>query len=161
MLAGHARGREFLRRAQRPDGGWTANWWDGDAYPTALAAEALAATDRPDDRRHVEAAVRWALGQIGDDGSADGSPFTTAWCARTLRLARDAPGPREQHDRAVSWLVDAQEPDGGWPASAQLVTFRPDVTDPASSPVPPLTTLDENRTFTTATVVAALTENGR
>jgi squalene cyclase len=153
------RRREFLRHAQRDDGSWAAYWWEDDEYATALAAEALAATGRPDDRPRVESAVRWTLARIGQDGAAAGSPFATAWCVRILHLAADAAAVREQRARSVAWLMHRQEPDGGWPASARLVAPRPDVTDRAASPVPPAASLDEARTFTTATVLSALTRS--
>jgi hypothetical protein len=154
---GDERAREFLRGAQRGDGSWAAYWWQDDGYATAQAAEALAATGRPADRSRVAAAVRWTIGRIDGHGAVFASPFATAWAVRTLVLAADSLDIREIRDRAIAWLIECQDPDGGWPASAWLLVPRPDVTDRSVSPVPPMACLDEARTFTTATVLSALT----
>jgi hypothetical protein len=122
-----------------------------------MAAEALAATGRPDDRRRVAAAVDWCAARLGEDG-VEGSPFPTALCVRALCLD-DTADTDELRDRAVARLLDAQEPDGGWPASALLLAPRPDATDRHAGPVPPMATLDENRIFTTTTVLSALTRS--
>ncbi|MFL5865796.1 MAG: hypothetical protein ACJ766_01695 [Thermoleophilaceae bacterium] len=147
---GGERRLEYLRSAQQGDGSWTAYWWRDDEYATALGAEALAAAG---DRGPVESAVRWASARAGPDGAVSGSPFATAWCVRLMLLGDDT---REPLGRSIAWLLQSQDPDGGWPATARMVVPRPDVTDPEASPVPPALSLDDARTFTTATVISAL-----
>ena len=49
-----------------------------------------------------------------------------------MHLARDAAAVRKQRERSLSWLVERQDLDGGWPASAWSLAPRPDVTDRAS-----------------------------
>jgi hypothetical protein len=148
--------RDFLRGAQRADGSWAAYWWRDDEYATGLAAEALAASGREDDRVRVAAAGGWAAGRLGSDGAAGSSAFATAWLLRTLGLERSAAGVRGHREGAIAWLLRTQESDGGWPASARLVSPRPDLTDRPDSPAPAMACLDEARAFTTATVVSAL-----
>jgi hypothetical protein len=155
-LLGIEPARDFLRRAQRSDGSWRSYWWDDDAYATALAAEALAGTGREDDRLRVAAAVDWAAARIA--ANMGGSPFPAALCLRVLSLD-DTPRTGESREHVTAGLVERQEPDGGWPASARLLAPRPDARDRDAGPVPPLATLDENRIFTTATVLSALTRS--
>jgi hypothetical protein len=143
---------DYLRTAQSADGNWRGYWWGDDEYATALAAEALAATGRPDDALCVTAAAEWAGARVGDDGAIGDSPFATALGLRILELDGGAQEPAE---RAHRWLLDRQEADGGWRASARLQNPRPDITDPSSRP-PAAATIDEARTFTTATVLTAL-----
>ncbi len=142
----------FLRATQRDDGGWASYWWLEDELATALAARALAATSDPGDAGRAAAAAGWAAARIGADGGVGGSPFATA-------LAVQALGGHQAYERsrAVRWLVERQEDDGGWPASSRLVAPRPDIVDRACSPVAAAGCLDDARTFTTATVLAALT----
>jgi hypothetical protein len=148
--------REFLRRAQHDDGSWDAYWWRGGEYTTALAAEALSSTGRADDRHRVKAAVHWAIARLEPEGAVAGSPFATAWCIRVLRLAEPGTAASAQLGRSVAWLLDRQEPDGGWPASARLLAPRPDATDRTAGDTPPAASLDECRTYTTSTVLSAL-----
>ncbi len=151
------RQRDFLRNSQQPDGSWEAYWWEDDEYPTALAAEALVAHAHPGDERRVDAAVRWARRRLSAEGAVDNSPFATGWCVRLLRLRSDDSTTRAEMERAIRWLVDHQDSDGGWPASARLIAPRPDVTRrSAGDAPPPATSLDEGRTYTTASVLSAL-----
>jgi hypothetical protein len=148
--------REFLRRAQHDDGSWDAYWWPDREYSTALAAEALSSTGRADDRDRVKAAIHWTSGRLEPDGAIAESAFATAWCIRVLRLAEPGTAAPAHLDRSVAWLMDRQEPDGGWAASALLLAPRPDATDRTAVDTPPAACLDEGRTYTTATVLSAL-----
>jgi hypothetical protein len=158
-LLGDEPARRFLRGAQREDGSWASYWWPDDEYATALAAEALAATGRPGDRASVKAAVRWTLARVDQNGSVADSPFATALALRTLRLTIEDRIAREARETALAWLLDQQQPDGSWRASAWSLGPRPDVIDRASSSAPPMRCLDEARTFTTSTVLSALTRS--
>jgi hypothetical protein len=143
--------RESLRRTQAADGSWAPYWWEDREYATALAAEALAATGRRGDRDRVDRAVAWVLRQ-----PADSSAFASAWQVRVLRLADTGIDARERLDRSVGWLVESQDGDGGWPASARLRWPRQDVTDADAIDVGGLATRDDSRIFTTGTVLTAL-----
>jgi hypothetical protein len=155
-LTGDLHALAFLRGAQRADGSWRSYWWSGDEYATAFAAEALAATGRDDDQGRVERAARWATARIGLDGSVGSSPFATALAIRTMQQAS---GAAQVLATALAWLAAEQEDDGGWRASAELVSPRPDLTDRELGLVSPITVLDDGRTFTTAVALAALAGN--
>lgn len=142
---------EYLRNRQGPSGSWQGYWWWDDEYTTALAAEALPAASAP--------AVAWAQSRVSAAGavhSGDGrpSPWATAWCVRALCLGSTAEA-RQARARAVQWLVDTQEEDGSWPASARLRVPLPADAD-AAGPERKINALDHNRVFTTAAVMAAL-----
>ncbi len=146
----------FLRAAQREDGSWASYWWLHDEFATAFAARALAATGARADARRAAAAADWAAGRIDAGGAVSASPFATA-------LAVLALGGHHEHERvrAVGWLAERQEDDGGWAPSARLLAPRPDVVDRLRSPVETVGCLDDARSFTTATVIAALAGSAR
>lgn len=157
-VLGDDRPLEFLRRSQRRDGSWSGYWWLDPEYTTALAGEALAAAGGAADRQCVAAAADWGRERLGSDGSVGGSAFATAWCVRLLALAEGAGGTAATEDtqRATHWLLDHQEQDGGWAASARLLVPSAETPDPAASPLPPSQAVDDARVFTTAAVLSAL-----
>jgi squalene cyclase len=154
--------RRFLSETQRADGSWPAYWWCDEEYTTALAAEALAATQQPEESRSVAAAVEWASQRLGSGGAVASiaqrgeSAFATSWCLRTLLLANEQRQVREAVENAGTWLSEQQRPDGSWPPSAWLRIPPPDILWPESHPTNQLA-IDTRSCFTTATVLAALT----
>jgi hypothetical protein len=145
---------DFLRRVQRGDGSWEPYWGDDDEYATALAAEALAAADAKGDARRINAAVGWGIKREERVGE---SAFATAWCLRLALLRPDDAEARRSVGRAVRLLLDTQEGDGGWRASARLLAPRPDLEVRRVVGADTAATLDDMRFFTTATVLSALT----
>ncbi|MFE7278026.1 prenyltransferase/squalene oxidase repeat-containing protein [Streptomyces sp. NPDC057623] len=160
-----------LREIQRSDGSWPAYWWPDREYPTALAAEALTA-GRPDaDHAEARAAARWAAARIGADGAVrteweqEGSAFATAFALRAV-VAGDLPEGRDAVRRAVSYLIDSQEKDGGWRPSAWCrvpgpMEFDPDAREHwergrRGKAALGSVVLDTKALYTTASVVAAL-----
>ena len=152
---------DFLRNTQLEDGSWKAYWWYDDEYVTALAAEALAKDNYHRNSQQVQLAIEWAASRINSSGAVyshqygDNSAFATAWCVRTLALAKDKQHFYSQLHQAVNWLIDTQKADGSWDASALVRFSKPsDILEPDISPgciVP-----DDKRIFTSATVLAAL-----
>jgi hypothetical protein len=100
--------------------------------------------------------VGWGLARVGHDGAVAGSPFVTACVVRILNLVGYTAGIEEQRARSIAWLLEHQDGDGGWAASARLLSPRADVTDRAASDLPTESRLDDARTFTTAAVLWAL-----
>ena len=140
---------DYLGRHQRDAGNWQSYWWWDDEYTTARAAEALPAA-----RATAAGWARARLGAAGAVHSADGEPsaWATAWC---LRVLRHETGFGADEERAVGWLLGAQQADGGWPASARLRVPMPGQLDPTGEERT-INALDQNRVFTTAAVAAAL-----
>lgn len=119
----------YLKSVRDPQNAWAGYWWTERAYPTMLAAEAIGIDEQS---RH------WAI------HSEENSSFALACRAR---LGADV----------LDRLVELQQEDGGWPASAELRIPPPFVTDIARSKA--RTSLDHNRIYTTATAVLALYEH--
>ena len=167
VTPGAARARDYLRRTQAHDGSWTAYWWVDPEYSTALAMDALASAGSVDDREPIARAARWAERRLSADGAVRtalhpaGSAFATALCMHALQA--DVPAMRESLAAAREWLLSAQRPDGSWLPSAELRIPPPHERDPerfhrwqrhgrgAGSILH-----DQNRLFTTATVLRAL-----
>jgi hypothetical protein len=156
------RPRAYLRRTQQEDGRWSGYRWEDDEYTTALAAEALASRGGEKDRARVDAAIRWAASRIGANGavhsasSGSDSAFATACCLRILALGGPDLTHEEEQRAVVSWLLEQQEEDGSWPASALMRVPSPEVLNPAGKIGPDAICLDEAAIFTTALTVAAL-----
>ncbi|MBI3944281.1 MAG: terpene cyclase/mutase family protein, partial [Chloroflexi bacterium] len=152
----------FLRQRQMPVGGWQGYWWEDDEYTTGLAAEALAQSGDVRDRDRVEKAVAWVRQRVNPAGAVislaygENSPFATAWAVRLLLLDDAAPYTRESLRRAVRWLLAQQSPNGSWIASARLRVPPPDVLQPQARARGMTVVLDQNRLFTTATVLETL-----
>ena len=152
--------REFLRQAQLEDGSWKSFWSDDHEYATMFAAEALAKGTR-EQRARVPRAVEWACKRLGEKGYVayparpGGSPFATALCLRTLMLSENPATVRPTGLRALQWLLSKQRADGSWSPSVRLRIPPHEVTDPNRDPRGTLVVFDQNRNFTTATVLAA------
>jgi hypothetical protein len=156
------RPRDYLRRTQHEAGHWSGYWWEDDEYTTVLAAEALASRGDDKDRTRVDAAIRWAAFRISATGavhsasSGSASAFATASCLRMLALGGGDLTHQEERRRAVAWLLEQQEEDGSWRASALMRVPGPEVLNPAGKIGPDAIYLDEEAIFTTALTVAAL-----
>jgi Prenyltransferase and squalene oxidase repeat len=159
--------REYLQKTQTADGSWAAYWWHDPEYATALAAEALAACDP--NCEAIAAAVDWAMQRLSPRGFVAtrdheaGSPFATAWCLRLLLLGKPSATLQGAIDLATQWLVEQQQPDGSWEASARLRVPLPDDLNPDrfdqwvyDGRIEGSWGLDQHRVFTTATVLQAL-----
>lgn len=153
---------DFLRNTQQKNGSWKAYWWYDNEYVTALAAEALALDNDPRNDRQVQLAIEWAASRISSCGAVyspwqgDNSAFATAWCVRTLTLAKEKQDVRAKLHKSVNWLINTQKVDGSWNSSALMRHPDPsDVLDPDNSPMRAIIP-DDKRLFTTATVLGAL-----
>jgi squalene-hopene/tetraprenyl-beta-curcumene cyclase len=121
------RGLDWLLAAQEEDGSWFGRWGVNHVYGTGAAVPALVAAGVPPGDARIRRAVRWlehhqnADGGWGEDcrsyddpawiGRGESTASQTAWAL----LALDAAGERGLAvRRGVSWLEQAQRPDGGW-----------------------------------------------
>ncbi len=134
----------FLLREQERDGCWYGRWGANYIYGTWLAVSALAAVRlrrRAQSRKRVERAIRhgrdWLLAAQNDDGgwgetlqtydhpalrgNGDSTMAQTAWAMSGLIAADEqelgrgeAGSTRAALDRAASFLLQAQRPDGSW-----------------------------------------------
>jgi squalene-hopene/tetraprenyl-beta-curcumene cyclase len=121
------RGVEWLLNAQEPDGSWFGRWGANYLYGTGAVVPALVAAgvDRHTDSIHR--AVAWlrahqnADGGWGEDlrsyrdapwrGRGTSTASQTAWALLALLAAEDD---SPALHRGIQWLLDTQQPDGGW-----------------------------------------------
>jgi hypothetical protein len=134
-----------LLEGQEADGSWSAYWWKGNVFSTALAVEALG--DSPVATEHCRRAFAWARGLPPNSGSA----FDRAWLT-TLLLQGSSMDVAAAEKMALA-LASEQLADGGWAPGAAMLFPSPaqSVRDPSGVPV-----LDERRVFTTASALIAL-----
>jgi squalene-hopene/tetraprenyl-beta-curcumene cyclase len=107
-----ARALRSMEAAQRPDGSLPSVWFRGGVHGTARVLEACAALGEAG-RPLAAGARRWLLAEQRGDGSWAGTAEETAWALFALLAAGLPPG-AEPAVRAVSWLVEAQRPEGCW-----------------------------------------------
>jgi lanosterol synthase len=133
-----ARGVDFLRRAQRPDGSFEGCWAVCFTYGTWFGVSGLlAARVSPDDpaiRRACDFLVRKqrADGSFSEHGDScrerrwvegpQGHAAQTSWALSTLVRARDPRAEVQAH--AAHWLTQAQAADGSWPREPMVGVFN-------------------------------------
>jgi squalene-hopene/tetraprenyl-beta-curcumene cyclase len=116
----------WFTRAQRADGAFTNVWFRGLTCGTARVLDALGrlGLGTGDTARRAR---RWLLAtqcRDGGWGDGEGSPSSveeTAWAVLGLVAAGDAGAPQVR--AGVNKLLDAQWPDGRWPAALVGVYF--------------------------------------
>jgi len=120
-------GVEYLLREQEPDGSWFGRWGCNYLYGTGAAVPALVAAGISRDHPAIRRAVAW-LGRVqNDDGGfgedmrsyldstwkarGDSTASQTAWALLALHAAGEY---GDVPQRALEWLAETQQPDGGW-----------------------------------------------
>ncbi len=144
----------YIRSRQRPNGSWGSYWWTTPHVATEQAVRLGASLG---DTEPIERAAKWAVRILNRDGPA----FNIALCLSIVVSA--TPRDFEAINHAIDILQHHQLADGSWSSASML-----------RIPVPPDTTesddrrwrlvrfdggmevADQQRTFTTATCVAAL-----
>lgn len=153
-----------LRRSRQENGLWRSYWWNGAAYPTLQALQALKACGKASGETATCAALvclqsksggwAWAYGAACDDGA-----FETALAALVL-LTSSCRQFDAAIERAIKWLCDHQRVDGLWDARPILRIPPPGLSERellgrciASEPPG---YKDRNGVFTAAVAVACL-----
>ncbi|HST46657.1 prenyltransferase/squalene oxidase repeat-containing protein [Jatrophihabitans sp.] len=118
----------WLATQQRPDGTFDNLWYRDYTTGTAAVLAALARAGRgsepvADRARQWLAGTQRPDGSWGDGADSDSSVEETAWALNALLEAGLDPA-SDSARRAVSWLVDAQLPTGGWQPSRICAYIR-------------------------------------
>jgi len=133
-----ARGADFLRSQQRPDGSFEGSWAVCFTYGTWFAVTGLLAAGATPDDPALRRAVAFLLSKQRPDGSWSehgnscrerrwvegdvGHAAQTSWALSALvRAGCDV---REAMDRAAEWLCRKQEADGSWAREAMVGVFN-------------------------------------
>jgi squalene-hopene/tetraprenyl-beta-curcumene cyclase len=122
-----SRAVRWLLDAQESDGSWFGRWGVNHVYGTGAALPALVAAGVPIGEPAVRRAVRWLERHQNEDGGwgedcrsyddpawigrGESTASQTAWALLALHAAGER---SETVDRGVAWLVERQQPDGGW-----------------------------------------------
>jgi squalene-hopene/tetraprenyl-beta-curcumene cyclase len=142
-LTGHdavRRAVDYLLKSQERDGSWYGRWGVNYIYGTFLAIRGLAASENPGANGAIANAAKWLRTIQNPDGgwgescaSYDRDGFVpapscasqTAWALLGLAAA----GERETVParRGIQYLLDHQQPGGGWPEDATTGTGFPNV----------------------------------
>lgn len=111
------RGADYLLSRQQTDGGWSATWYWGQAYPIVLVAGLLKRLGLGSEARS-RAVHRLADSQRADGGWGESQslPLETALAVRVL-ACEDLDQYRCRILRGVDRLLDLQNLQGGWRAS--------------------------------------------
>jgi squalene-hopene/tetraprenyl-beta-curcumene cyclase len=161
-----------IREKQEGGGLWQAYWWDGQMFATYHCLRTLLLGAREplgdESRRDLIAnitAQQSAYGTWGDETTGKNLAFETALALRTLLVLHPDLANSDSVTRAILWLLKYQGPDGSWDSRPMLRVPEGNDKDPwmkrewrldMANGVGILVR-DQNRSFTTATVLAALT----
>jgi hypothetical protein len=134
--------QDKLSKNFSPQTGWRGYWWQGPWYCTY----------------HLLLAAHW-LGIKHDfiftpvAGPLTVQSFSSAgWIAGSLMLSGHSSAGLELFKQ----IVNQQNPDGSWNASADLRVTDPDVADPDDTPLSGKCYADQHRLMTTASILRAL-----
>ncbi|RKH20261.1 2,3-oxidosqualene cyclase [Corallococcus praedator] len=133
-----ARGVDFLRRTQRPDGGWEGSWGVCFSYGTWFAVTGLVAGGLKPGDPVLRRASAFLKAHQREDGSWSetlqscrerrwvegpmGHAVTTSWALMALAATGD--GESEAARRGVAWLRARQGADGRWPPEPLAGVFN-------------------------------------
>jgi squalene-hopene/tetraprenyl-beta-curcumene cyclase len=132
-----ARGIEYLRETQKPDGSWFGRWGVNYVYGTWCAISALGALKTAGDM--IERGANWLLSVQNEDGGwgetchsyvdpsfagvGPSTPSQTAWAVNALQIAGLGRSPAAE--RGLQFLRERQRPDGTWDEPAFTGTGFP------------------------------------
>jgi hypothetical protein len=166
------RAADYVSRHQEADGSWQAYWFEGQMYSTCCSLRALRAlgnrlTDQARDRLVARVlSGRGTDGSWGEGTAGKNKAFETALASRILMMIDSALVTTPLVEAGIVWLLNHQAMDGGFYSSPMLRLPELNDKEPWKKQDWKLDTItgfgviarDQNRFFTTATVLSALTD---
>lgn len=165
-------GVKFIRERQGADGLWQAYWWDGRMFATYHCLRALKLAGASLDLRTREAIRASIFAEQDADGGwgratvGKNEAFETALALGSLQTVNPSRVPPEGSKKAVAWLLNHQAADGGFNSGPMMRVPSKGDREPwngrdwvLDSPGGFGTlSRDQNRLFTTSTVLSALAD---
>ena len=162
---------EFIRKGQADEGFWNPYWWSGKLYANFNCMQALKRRGISKDIESLRRAQGWiADSQLLDGGWSDWSTqkeswaFSTALAIKALLLMPDSQYSKKI-EAGMRWLLRSQLSDGSWKSNHILRIPYPFIKEPwiqdcwrTDGKAINAAIKDQNRLYTTATVLSALTE---
>ena len=150
---------EFLLKKQTEKGYWDSYWWNGPEYATSFAIEVLSNQYLKDTCQYIRKADQWIRWQLNSNIFTENNPFKLALY---LRMAINT-NIEDSIEKIGQSLISIQNEDGSWPSGAELRIPTPGMSNPnnyknwsRSALGGGSIRIDQNRLFTTATVVLSL-----
>jgi squalene cyclase len=137
-------GIEYLLGNTAADGLWNSYWWDSRLYGTEATLAALRRAGRKVDA----GAISRTLHSLRPQNCFERGLFMLSLGQLGCLPERDA--------KIAQMLIAAQEPDGSWPSAPVLRLTNRDCEEPWTKDWAGPLFADQNRVFTTATVLASL-----
>lgn len=164
-------GMNHVRSRQEADGLWQAYWWDGQMYSTYHCLRALRGFQRLPDQEKEKLTTRILSmqspdGSWGEETIGKNKAFETALALKSLMIIDESLTMNPGVKSGIVWLLNHQAMDGGFHSGPMLRMPEFGDTQPWNKKDWKLDSIagfniigrDQNRFFTTATVLSALTD---
>ncbi len=164
------KGLEFIKQRQEPDGLWEAYWWDGQMYSTfhcLLAMQKSGCIPSSESRDRLVERILSMQGEGGSWGDATlgkNESFETALAIKILLLLDSSLAASSEVKQGVVSLLNYQKADGGFNSAPMMRV--PEIGEKEPWRIKEwkldlavgfgIIARDQNRLFTTATVLSAL-----
>lgn len=163
---------DYIRKNQEADGLWQAYWWDGQMYSTYCSLRALQATGECLTAEAGDKLVSRILsgrqidGSWGETTAGKNKAFETAMALKILMMIDSSAVDTVEVETGIVWLLNHQAMDGGFYSRPMVRIPELHDKEPWKKQDWELDTItgfgvigrDQNRFFTTATVLSALTD---
>lgn len=166
------KGLEFIDRMRNPDGLWEAYWWDGQMFATYHCIKAQMACGAKPGQEEIEKLLSRITAMQEEDGcwgmrtKGKNIAFETALALKAALLLDRTVYGEKWFEKGVTWLLNNQGVDRAWesgpmmrvPEGTDLKPWEYDNWKQDMINGVGILVRDQNRYFTTATALSALTD---